>query len=558
MHIDFEEKSGMFVIDCAFHENKTVMAMPDRRFRKTSKKWVASSLRRNISYMSKNMADKSHYTPAAWAVFQSKLSLLKGPAAPVGMPSWYKFKNPPRDYQKHTMDKAFGCDYYGLFFEQGLGKTFTSINLACAWRMENQINAVVVVCPSSIKLVWEEELEKHCVLPYEFHALEAGKYKKATDFIDDENQFPWFVVGIEALSQGAAKEYLHDFLVKHRCLFLIDESSSIKNEGKTRTDVCIDYSKLAKKRIVMSGTSITQGIEDLYAQLKFLDADITGFDSFYSFRSEYCVTMPIEVQRNKWVQKIIGYKNENELLDNIAPYVSRVEKKDALDLPDKVFQNRYVTMTPAQSKMYLDMKHELFVEYGDGEEYVVDTVLEKILRLQQITSGFHPYDDGENVVPVAIPGKNPKIEELINVLNETNGKVIVWCLFRAEVEAICERLKSEGIGFVQFHGGIDSDGKKKSVTSFRNDKDTKVFVATKAAAYGITLTEASTAIYYGVWYSSDIYLQSQDRMHRIGQTNKCNYVHLVCPNTIDVEVMKALGGKISVAEMFYGSLKQRG
>ena len=556
MQINYDSKTNKFLIECPFKYNQLVSGLPDRRFRKGSRVWAAPALRRNIQYMEQHINNPQFFSKEALQVFNQKRKELKQvPNGENQFPIWYDFKNTPMDHQKEGLNKFFPLNEAAIFYEQGLGKTYTSINLVTAWRMTNNIDSVVVICPSSIKLVWQDELDKHCPLPTQRHVLTAGKYKAADKFIEEKEDFQWMIVGVEGLSQGKAVEYVERFMMGRKCAIIIDESSRIKTPNKTRTDRCIKLGTLAKKRIILSGTSITQGVEDLYTQYKFLNPDILGYNSFYSFRAQYCVTMQMEVGYNKFVTKIVGYKNEDELIKTIGPYTMRVEKKDALDLPEKIFTNRYVEMNPKQKKIYQDMKEELFSEI-DGDSYGVTSVLEQMLRLQQITGGHYPWDNGEKVIPKPIPGKNPKIEELMNILDEISGKVIIWCQFRCEIDLIDEVLTKAGINFVEFHGGCNDEEKRESVKSFRTIPGCKVFLATRAAAYGLTLVEASTAIYYSQGYSLEEYAQSQDRIHRIGQDKGCNYIHLLAEKTVDTKIIRALEAKANVADMIYSILKE--
>jgi SNF2 family DNA or RNA helicase len=554
--INFDAKTNKFLIQCSAEYNHLVMGLPDRRFRKGSRVWAAPALRRNVDYMAKHLSNPQMYSKEALAAFNSKRKETgEKPKGELTFPAWYDFKNAPMKHQDAGLQKFFPLNEAAIFFEQGLGKTFTSINLAAAWRMTDKIDSVVVICPSSIKLVWEEELDKHCPIPTQRHALVSGKYKAADKFIEERTDFQWLMIGIEGLSQGKAHEYLDRFMLGRRCAIVIDESSRIKTPGKTRTDRCVAFGKKAIKRMILSGTSITQGIEDLYTQFKFLNPDIIGYESFYSFRAQYCVTTSIEVAQDKFVQKIVGYKNEDELMTLIKPFTMRVEKVDALDLPPKTFTNRYVEMNPTQKRLYKEMKEELVAEVG-GQEYEVTTMLEQMLRLQQITGGHYPVDDGEKVLPTPIPGKNPKIAELMNLMDEIDGKTIIWCQFRSEIALVAENLRKAKIGFVEFHGGCTPDEKKFAVHSLRSDPSVKVFLATRAAAYGITLTQASTAIYYSQGYSLEEYSQSQDRIHRIGQNDHCNYIHLVCDKTVDTKVITALRNKKTVADLIYSLVKE--
>jgi SNF2 family DNA or RNA helicase len=563
MKINYDEKGNKFLIECSYDENTLVMGLPDKRFRKTSRIWAAPVLRRNIQYLDQFISNPQFYSKEALHVFNLKRAEFREqPKGDTIFPAWYTFKNDPMPHQAKALQNFFPLKAAGILFEQGLGKTFTSINLAAAWRMTNQIEAVIVICPSSIKLVWKDELDKHCPIPTQRHTLIAGKYKQVEKFIEEKTDFQWLMVGVEAFSQGSAIDYVERFAMSRRCLIIIDESSNIKTPNKIRTDRCVKLGKLAAKRLILSGTSLTQGVEDWYTQFKFMDPDIIGYDSYYSYRAQYCEIIYIETGVNPKtgqpinVPKIVGYKNLDELIKTVSPYIMRVEKKDVLlDLPDKVFTNRYVEMTPAQKKLYNDMKEELIVEINDVE-YEVKTILEQMMRLQQITGGHYPWDDGEKVVTKVIPGKNPKIEELLNIMEEIPGKVIVWCQFRPEIELVAQALRNKGIQFVEFHGGKDYLEKEFAVENFRGDPNTKVFLATRAAAYGLTLIEASTAVYYSQGPSLDQYLQSQDRFHRIGQVNKCLYIHLVVERTVDVKIIKALEGKKNMADLVYSLLKE--
>jgi SNF2 family DNA or RNA helicase len=567
--VNYDAKANKFLIKCGPEFNALVMGLPDRRFRKGSRVWAAPALRRNVMYMAKHINNPQMFSQEALAIFNvRRAELQEKPKGENKFPVWYDFKNSPMPHQNDALHKYFPLNEAGIFFEQGLGKTFTSINLAAAWRMTDQIDAVVVICPSSIKLVWQEELDKHCPIDTQRHVLTSGKYKAADKFIGEKTDFQWLMVGIEGLSQGKAYEYVNKFMSGRRVAIILDESSGIKTPGKTRTDRCIAFGKMAVKRVILSGTSITQGIEDLYTQFQFLNPNIIGYESFYSFRAQYCVTMSIEVQEDKWVQKIVGYKNEGELMSLIKPFATRVEKIDVpdLNLPPKTFTNRCIPMNPTQKRLYAEMRDELTITAAgvEGEidldsiepSYEAVSVLEQSLRLQQITGGHYPWNTGEKIVPEPIPGVNPKIKELMSIIEQISGKLIIWCQFRPEIELVANALRGKGVSFVEFHGGCDDTEKKFAVHAIQKDPTVKVFLATRAAAYGLTLTEASTAVYYSQGYSLEQYAQSQDRIHRIGQDDHCNYIHLVCDKTIDIKIIRALADKKSVADLIYSLVKE--
>jgi len=261
-------------------------------------------------------------------------------------------------------------------------------------------------------------------------------------------------------------------------------------------------------------------------------------------------------------RQIVAYRNVPELMGLIEPWSLRKEKEDCLDLPPKTYETRSIEMAPAQKKAYKELKKTLETtietEAGEKNHIEVDTVLEAYLRLQQITGGFYPkektHDDGKPTVQLPIPGANPKLIELLEILDDFKGrKVIIWARFRAEIAAIVKAIKDRNV--VQFHGGLNMEQKTESVSSFQ-EGDADVFVATPASgAYGLTLTAAHTAIYYSMSFSLEEYLQSQDRIHRIGQTIACSYIMLGCSGTVDMNVMSALMEKKSLADFVNDRLK---
>lgn len=551
MRVEYEEAKNRFIIsEVQFTENALVQGLPDRSFRKGSRTWAAPALHRNAGYMQANFP-MAAMTPDAMAAMGRGLSQKR---AAGKFPSWFNFKNPPMKHQAKALDRAVGQDMYALFFEQGLGKTYTTVNLASAWRMEGSIRAAVTVCLSAIKLVWEDELAEHCPLSVQPHVLRAGKNKAAFKFIEEDHDFPWLIMGIESLSQGKAHEVLQEFLLSRPSVMALDESSTIKTPNKVRTNRCLDFGRLAAKRLILSGTSVTQGIEDLYTQYTFLSPNLLGFNSYVSFKAHFCKVEMKKVAKDRYVQNIVGYKNEDELIRLISPVTSRVDKADAADLPDKVFQRHTVEMTPEQRRLYREMKDEQCSTMG-GSEYEVATVLEKTLRLQQITGGHYPWDDGERVKPVPIPGKNPKVEALMQIIGETRGKVIIWFQFRPELELVAVALREAGIDAVQFHGGCDDTQKKHAVHAIQNESGVRVFLATRAAAYGLTLTRAHLSLYFSQGPSLEQFSQSQDRVHRIGQAHTCTYILLVCKATVDVDIQRSLTEKGNTARMVYDSMK---
>jgi SNF2 family DNA or RNA helicase len=541
--IDYRQ--GKFFIHLPFSYNHIIRGMPSRKFNKRSNCWVAPAVGRNVKYIKTNF-NIDYLTPTA-NKFIATFEEMK--VSNESFPAWYRFKNEPMAHQMDALNKAWGNDQFAFLFEQGLGKTFTAINWATALRIENKIDSVVVICPSSIKLVWEYELDEHCPIPTEKFVMSAGGNKGAEKFMfDKDKEFPWLIMGVEALSQGSAKDVLNKFVQTRNCALIVDESSRIKTPGKKRTERVVAAGREAKYRAILSGTPVTQGVQDLFAQFQFLNEQILGFDNYYSFRNHFCVMGGFEQRQ------IVGYVNMPELIELIEPYSMRVIKKDALDLPDKVYEQRFITMSSEQARIYKELKKEMVAEIKDSDKRIeVESVLEQMMRLQQITGGHYSlledtqFKEDERIIKKysthRIDGTNAKLNELMQVMDDTFGsyenrdaKCIVWARFVPEIALIKETLLEAGWTVV-------------TVQQFQNG-GAQVFLATQqAAGMGLTLTAAETVIYYSNTFSLEHRLQSEDRCHRKGTVNKVTYVDLICDSTVDARVHDVLAGKYTIADL---------
>ena len=244
--------------------------------------------------------------------------------------------------------------------------------------------------------------------------------------------------------------------------------------------------------------------------------------------------------------QIVGYQNLEELNSLIEPFSFRVRKEDCLDLPDKVYTKRVVELTPEQKMLYEQMKRAALAFIADEGMISASTVLTQIIRLQQVCSGFAKLDDGRTV---EVPTN--KLPELLSTVEEIDGKVIIWGNFTHDLELIkkelCKQYGEETVAL--FYGATDPNIRQEIVENFQNpDHPLRFFVGQpRTGGYGLTLTEAKTVIYYSNGYDLEIRLQSEDRAHRIGQTNKVTYIDIIAENTIDEKVLKALRSKINIS-----------
>ena len=353
-------------------------------------------------------------------------------------------------------------------------------------------------------------------------------------------------MNIEAFSTRKGVEVAEKFLLAHSTLMAIDESTTIKSKNAKRTKSIVKLGKMAKYRRIMTGSPITKSPMDLYTQCEFLNPELLGHKSFYSFQYEYAIIKRRNLGSYSFNQ-IVGYKNLKELNGLLDNFSYRVRKQDCLDLPDKVYTKRVVELTPEQARMYSDLKK---IALGICEEGTVTptTILTQLLRLQQVCSGHVKLDDG------AIKTfSSAKIKELEAVVEEIDGKAIIWANFTHDIESIVELLtKMYGEdSVVSYYGATSTDQRDYAMSSFQNpDSLVRFFVGQpRTGGYGLTLTQASTVIYYSNSYDLEVRLQSEDRAHRIGQVNKVTYIDIIAEKTVDEKVLQALRSKIDIASV---------
>jgi len=311
---------------------------------------------------------------------------------------------------------------------------------------------------------------------------------------------------------------------------------------------------LARRRRLLSGTPIANGHIDLFTQYWLLDPGILNLTSYYAFRGQYCVM-------GGYKQKeITGYINEQEILDKVNPYTFRVSKSDALDLPEKLFQKRFVTLPPEYRKVYNDMKNDLVAKLDDSIA-TANIALTVQMRLQQIVGGHLSVDtDIENEYrSMPLPGTNPKIEEVLNVLEEVGDqKVVIWCKFVPEILLLKKTLEEHKISHVAQWGGSGTPEEKAAARrQFRDDPSVRVYIGQmESGGIGINeLVAASVCVYFSHSFSYIARAQSEDRLHRSGQKNPVLYIDLVAENTLDSHVLKAVKEKKNYSNVLLEAIR---
>jgi len=332
-------------------------------------------------------------------------------------------------------------------------------------------------------------------------------------------------------------------------MFVLDESTCIKNPRAAQTKAVIKIAHLCNFRRILTGTPITQGPLDIFAQSQMLSRTALPYTSYTAFKAKFAIE-EIMYAQGRAFRSITGYRNLDELTTLMGKYSVRILKKDCLDLPDKLYQKIVVKMASGQQKLYDQMKDECLALI-DGNLITATNVLTKIIRLQQVCCGFIKDDEGD-----ILQVDDGKLIVLMQTLEAIEGKVVIFCNFKHNVYRIIHELKEKyGHGCVVDYTG-DTKDRIEHIRMFQEEPEVKYFVCTSAAEKGVTLHSASTMIYYSNNYKLESRLQSEDRIHRIGQPETCNYIDLIMKDTIDEGVLKALTKKEHVAKMVLDDLKK--
>ena len=467
----------------------------------------------------------------------------------------YKFKTKPYKHQLTALEKSWNKETYAYFMEMGTGKTKVLIDNMSMLYDKGKIDGALIIAPKGVVKTWyEQELPTH--LPNHIENVTVlwqpnitkTQQEKLESLFEIETALHILVMNVEAFSTEKGMKFASKFLNSHKTLMAIDESTTIKTPTAKRTKNIIGLGKYAKYRRIMTGSPITKNPLDLYTQCEFLDPYLLNHASYYSFRNRYAEMKTMHV-RGRSIQVVHAFQNLAELSDKVKGFSYRVLKEDCLDLPPKNFIKRHITLTPDQKKVYMQMKQQA-ISILNGKVSSTMTVLTQLMRLHQITCGHFTADDGsvQNV-------NNNRITELMNILEETEGKAIIWANYQRDITQIVENIeKKYGPGsVVDYYGLTPQDKRQDNIRKFQNGDECRFLVGTpQTGGYGITLTKANTVIYYSNGYDLEKRLQSEDRAHRIGQKKNVTYIDIICEDTVDEKIVKALRDKINIASEVLG------
>jgi len=466
--------------------------------------------------------------------------------------SW-KLPLPPFGAQKTAVDKALNQRGWAHFLEQGLGKTAVIYNEWLLYRDQGEVNALVVIAPNSLLGNWKAEAEKFGIQD-EVVVWNSGRGKSIASEVDRllrTNAPLIFVINYEAVPSNGGK-VVEAILAKRRVMMVADESISLKNPNGQRSKEIRELAKSARLVRALSGAPVSQGVHDLWAQMRFV-GHLEG-TNFFAFRNRYCVLGGFKGKQ------VIRPRSDtaDELTYLLSKCSFRAEKKDWTDIPEKLYTTRNVDMPKAQADAYESMAEDFMTMLKDDVDVTADLVITKLMKLQQISTGFI-MDDANQTHWLVSDEENPKLRMLKEVMEETDNKVIVFTFHRAAVDLLRRSLPADETAFLV--GEMTREQIEAEKARFNLAHGVKTMVCQiNAAMYGHTLLGTAdrpchTTVFFENNYSLNARVQAEDRNHRHGQKNNVLYVDLIT-SKMDNTVIGALKLKQNVAVAVMESLKK--
>lgn len=507
--IVYQHEKDRFVIPAKW--TVRVKGAPDRKYAATAKEWHLPNNPANRRFVLSNFLGQE-FTPTAMEAVTAPPAAIKSSSS--AMPVW-----PPDllPHQLEALNLSWGKSAFFFAHAMGSGKSRTILELWRGYFNAGLITEAWVICPNSLIGNWEEQIAR-------WTPDIAGRVQ---------------IYGILSLSAGK----LPGELVKRshaRLAVAVDESQRIKNAQARRTKVMHSIGVNAGYRANLTGTNVTKGIEDLYSQYNFLDPNILGYTSFYSFRNHYCVMGGFE---NK---QIVGYRNMADLMQLIAPHTHLVT--DPVKLPPQTREERLISLTAEQKRLLGELKDQMQTEMA-GEKLTVTNALAYYTRGAQILGGFFPAGEGRLV----LLKDNNKLDELMEIMAGTDKKVVVFCKFVAEANLIMGALDKAGIETRQIKA--NDPHLQQQVQDFQTNPDVRCIVSTYAmGSVGFTLTAGKILVEYSGTFNFEESVQARKRIDRIGQEEETKVIRLLANSKLDRAIRDIADKKQSIADYVTNSL----
>lgn len=452
-----------------------------------------------------------------------------------------KFKIKPWRHQHDAIQESRDHDSFALFFEQGTGKTLTTVNmLRLKYTRAKRLLRTVIFCPDIVMSNWKKEILENSNLKESDIVVCTGSGVMRAETIKVQGgDSKILIFNIASLNMPI----VYDALITYApSIMVIDESHKCKSLSAKRTKTAIKLADRIKHKFLLTGTPILNSLMDIFSQYRILDGGRTFGKNFFSFRAKYFMDknagMPSSRYFPDWVPKS---HSAHGIAQKMAANSRVVRKKDCLDLPPLVKKTIEFELPPTARRLYEELKAD-FVTYLDDEACVAQLAITKALRLQQIASGYIQLESGKIV---KFDAREKALKELLEDKTSVS-KVIVWAVFRENYKSIRRVCDELGVKYVEVHGDVNLKGKDKAVEEFNTSDDVRVYIGHPGSGgIGVNLTASDCSVVYSRTWNLEFELQSEARNYRGGSEihKKVTRYDLVAKDTIDEDIMKILNSK---------------
>lgn len=545
--IEVSAEKGKFIIKCPFHMNAVIRDIPGKRWSSPKRAYVVPFSRKAaevIIDIGKKLINDDIFTLSSSAM-DLILQSNHAPIVKSAFPPDYQFKTDPMPHQHRALDFAWGKTEIALFMAMRTGKTKVIIDWACALKMHNLIDHILIFCPISVRSNWEKQFAEHgTIVPAiaRFDLSTKSGQRQQTEFNKSGEMFKAMIVGIESMAAGGAYDYTYDFIVASgRVICVVDESHMIKTHNANRSEKITQLGSICSHRAILTGTPIAASPLDLYSQYNFLDPNIIGFNDFYSFKNRYAVMGGYENRQ------VVGYDNMPELMADIAPYTFQITAEEVCELPPKIYVTREVELPAKVRTLYNLMKKHKKIPFED-KELILSGPLDRTGRMLMLINGVMV--TGESGVYEHTWVNNAKVTELLNLIEENPTPTVIWTNGKMELAHVVAALQGKGIRTAEIHGDIDETGRIKAQDDFQSGRVDYLVANVATGGTGIKLSRARMLVYMSNSFQFVHRKQSEERATDFIEVGESVLVvDIVAADTYDVDVVQAaLKAKQDVAQ----------
>jgi len=509
----------------------------------------------------------------------------------------------PWAHQQDALIKLEGRKWFALLMAMRTGKTKVTLDDFGRLEADGLVDDLLVIAPAGVYRTWEKAVKEHVglalqkrLLIHVWNSAKKGHREQLylSQFMNNELRRPrLLLINIEAISAvEQAFRLAHSFLNQRRCYMVIDESTTIKNDS-IRTQRCLKLAPLAVYRRILTGLIAPRSPLDVFYQFEFLAPHALGFSTYAAFKARYANEVKVCVwpkqmlehrlrraipkgrvmidnqvmalsdltreemmsemdRRGIWYDrfsKITGYKNETELRNKVSEHSYRARLSDCYDLPPKIYSMRTLEMTLEQKRIYKSLKETAIAELASMTSVTALSVVSRMIRLHQVLCG-HVRDELNALQE--IPER--RTAALLELLQEHEGKAIIWCSYDYNVRNVSAALAAEfGPESVSRFWGGNVGTREAEEERFQTDPECRFMVGTPSAGgRGRLWVVADLVIYYSNTHNLEHRSQSEERAQGIDKVNSVAYVDLLVPGTVDEKIINGLREKIDMADVING------